>query len=74
LLEIQKGKEDIVYFFEEYCYPKQPLTDCQKYMLEMYQKAKDENCNLLLVSGRGHSRWILSNTIERHEEFKKTHS
>jgi hypothetical protein len=71
LLEIEKCKNDIIYFFEEYCYPKHPLTNCQKYMIKIYQQAKYESCDLVLFSGKGHSRWILYNTVERHEEFKK---
>lgn len=66
LLEIEKCKNDIVYFIENYVTPQIPLTESQKFML----RALNEG-NLHLVTGRGHSRYFIATSAERHKEFKK---
>jgi hypothetical protein len=66
LLEIERCKTDIVYFVENYVTPKIPLTESQKFMLRALNEGR-----VHLVTGRGHSRYFIATSVERHEEFKK---
>jgi hypothetical protein len=70
LLEIEKCKNDIVYFIETYCYPKIVLSDFDKEIIKAHQEGR----RIMLLGGRGYSRYFIATSAKRHEEFKKTHS
>lgn len=69
--EIQKCKEDIVYFIENYAYPEIKLTDNQKFMLDLYKKAEESKSTVVILQGRVGTKYFLQSSYERHEEFKK---
>ena len=68
MLEIERCKTDIVYFFENYI-ALRPALDHERFMLEAHQQGD----KIALYSGKSGKQLIRISAIT-HDEFKKTHS
>jgi hypothetical protein len=65
LIEIEKCKTDIVYFFETYI-AFRPALDHEKFMLEAHQKGD----KIAIHSGRT-GKCLIRMSALKHHEFKK---
>ena len=65
--EIQKCKDDIVYFLETYVKPEIKLTNFQKELLKAHSRGE----KVMISNGRHHSMILIKESIIRHDDFKK---
>lgn len=65
--EIQKCKDDIVYFVETYVKPEIKLTNFQKELLKAHSRGE----RVLVSSGRNYGMVFISESGIRHDEFKR---
>lgn len=65
--EIQKCKDDIVYFVETYVKPEIKLTNFQKELLRAHSRGE----RVVAYSGRNYGMVFIFESGIRHDEFKK---